>query len=1369
MVRPERPGAADQGDQGDVRAPSSSRTSRAATCSPSPRTPPSTRTPTSARRAPSSSNVAFSDVFEPGSTSKIMTMAAALEEGTVTPSTPVVIPNRLPRYDANFKDSHEHPTLYRTVAGTLAESSNIGTILVSETMKPKTLESYFRKFGLGALSGTGYPGESRGLLEPVEDVERHQEGHGRLRPGHLGHRHPGRLGLPDHRQRRGARRPSPRRQRHRGRRHRDPDPEVGLDPGRVAPDRLRRLAGCSRASSSPDGTAEEAQIPGYRVAGKTGTADYYDARAGGYSGRTASFIGYAPADDPQIVVAVIIQKPTYPFFGGYVAGPVFKDVTTYALQELKIPPTGAEAARDHPQGLAEGGAGRPHRAAQRSQAQRPVGSFDVAVPRPTQLRSSSIRDLAALVGAERHRIRGGRDRGDPRLASRAPRGPVRRPARRPRPRCRLRRPGRDRRCRGGAHRPRRAPTGWRRPASPSRSVVVEDPARRARDGVGARPRHRAPRAAPGRHHRHQRQDDDRLPRGLRPHRAGPAPGPDRHRRDPDRRGAAGQRAHHARGARAARRARRDGRAGAATPASWRSPATRWRCTGSTASSTTSRSSPTSRRTTSTSTTTWTTTSPPRPRCSPPSGPGTGWSASTTTWGRRLVERAGIPVSTIGVAADADWRIHVDGADPAVVPTDRTGGRPPPEVESAGRLQRHQHGDGRGRPGAARRGRRRPWAGRCSPTPTCPAGWRPSAAPEGVAAPRAVVDYAHTPEAIRAALRALRPTTPGSLVVRHRCRRRPRPRQAAAMGAAAAEVADLVVVTDDNPRSEDPAAIRAADPRRASRPRASAGRDLDVLDGGRPPRRDPRRPSTPCGARARPRRSPSSARATRAARTSAGVVHPFDDRAELARGAAPRRRDGRRVIALTLPEVARGDRWHGRRAARRRPGRPSSSTVRSSPTRASPARAGCSSPAAASTPTATTSWPAPSSAAPSPRWSTRPVDGVPCVVVADTQEAFAALAREVVRRLPGLAVVGITGSSGKTTTKDLLGTVLATAGPTVAPVGSFNYEIGVPLTVCGSPPTPASSSSRWGRAASGTSSTSPGWRRPRSGSCSTSARPTSASSARARRSPPPRPSSSAALPPDGLAVLNADDPAVRAMAAVTARPGRARRGGRRRRRPRRPTSSLDDGWPGLVHRAHAAGEPRRAPRAGRAPPRRQRARRGRGRGRARHVPRVGLRRAGVRAPGQPVADGGRRAGRRRHRSSTTPTTPTPTRCAPPSRRWSGWGRGGAPGRCSARCSSSATSPTTLHAEVGRRGRRPGRRRARRRRRRRRGAGGRAHARWARHPAPAAPGSGRCRTPTPRPRCSRPSCAAGDVVLVKSSRDAGLRLLGDRLAGPREELT
>ena len=78
---------------------------------------------------------------------------------------------------------------------------------------------------------------------------------------------------------------------------------------------------------------------GYRVAGKTGTADRYDARVGGYSGKTASFIGFAPADKPELVVSVTLQRPIKGYFGGVVAGPVFRDVMTYALQELEIPPT----------------------------------------------------------------------------------------------------------------------------------------------------------------------------------------------------------------------------------------------------------------------------------------------------------------------------------------------------------------------------------------------------------------------------------------------------------------------------------------------------------------------------------------------------------------------------------------------------------------------------------------------------------------------------------------------------------------------------------------------------------------------------------------------------------------------------------------------------------------------------------------------------------------------------------------------------------------------------------------------------------------------------------------------------------------------
>ncbi|MGG5257584.1 penicillin-binding transpeptidase domain-containing protein [Phycicoccus avicenniae] len=287
-------------------------------------------------------NKAFSDVFEPGSTAKIMTMAAALEEKTVTPSTPVVIPNRLPRYDQRFKDSHEHPTQYRTVAGTLAESSNIGTILVSETLKPATLERYFRKFGLGSKSGVGYPGESGGLLPKSSTWSGTQRATVAFGQGisvtaiqaasvfqtiaNGGVRVAPRL-VDSTTEADGTEKVMP------------ASKGTRIVSEQTAADVGKMLEGVV----SPDGTAEEAQIPGYRIAGKTGTAEFYDDKVGKYRGKTASFIGYAPADDPQVVVAVIVQKPTYPFFGGYVAGPVFKDVMTYALQELKIPPTGKKA------------------------------------------------------------------------------------------------------------------------------------------------------------------------------------------------------------------------------------------------------------------------------------------------------------------------------------------------------------------------------------------------------------------------------------------------------------------------------------------------------------------------------------------------------------------------------------------------------------------------------------------------------------------------------------------------------------------------------------------------------------------------------------------------------------------------------------------------------------------------------------------------------------------------------------------------------------------------------------------------------------------------------------------------------------------
>ncbi|HET7761428.1 MAG TPA: UDP-N-acetylmuramoyl-tripeptide--D-alanyl-D-alanine ligase [Phycicoccus sp.] len=165
--------------------------------------------------------------------------------------------------------------------------------------------------------------------------------------------------------------------------------------------------------------------------------------------------------------------------------------------------------------------------------------------------------------------------------------------------------------------------------------------------------------------------------------------------------------------------------------------------------------------------------------------------------------------------------------------------------------------------------------------------------------------------------------------------------------------------------------------------------------------------------------------------------------------------------------------------------------------------------------------------------TRPVAGAWCVVVDDTQEAFAALAREVVRRADGLTVVGITGSSGKTSTKDLLGTVLATAGPTVAPVGSYNSEVGVPLTVCRVEPDTRFLVAEMGARGVGHIAYLTRMAPPRIGIVLNVG--TAHVGEFGSREAIGRAKSElvAALPAHGVAVLNADDTVVRGMAAVTA--------------------------------------------------------------------------------------------------------------------------------------------------------------------------------------------------------------------------------------------
>jgi cell division protein FtsI (penicillin-binding protein 3) len=290
-------------------------------------------------------NRAFNEVYEPGSTAKIITAAAALEEGVVTPSTIVEVPNRIWRADGReFRDSHDHPTEYLTFAGVLATSSNIGTVLAGEKMKPETMYDYFRRFGLGQSSGMGFPGEGAGILAPVKDWDGSQR-YTVLYGQGLSVTALQATGVFQSIANGGVRVP-PRIVAAVGDGKGAMVPAEKAKPQRVvSPEVAKQVRDMLEGVVGREGTAPEAKIEGYRVAGKTGTADRYDAAVGGYSGKTSSFIGFAPADKPELVVSVTLQRPVKGYYGGVVAGPVFRDVMTYALQELKVPPTGTPAPR----------------------------------------------------------------------------------------------------------------------------------------------------------------------------------------------------------------------------------------------------------------------------------------------------------------------------------------------------------------------------------------------------------------------------------------------------------------------------------------------------------------------------------------------------------------------------------------------------------------------------------------------------------------------------------------------------------------------------------------------------------------------------------------------------------------------------------------------------------------------------------------------------------------------------------------------------------------------------------------------------------------------------------------------------------------
>jgi cell division protein FtsI (penicillin-binding protein 3) len=287
-------------------------------------------------------NPVVSSVFEPGSVMKAVTLAAVLEEGVATPDTVLTVNGHIEAGDRRVTDAHDHPPIDWTVTGILAKSSNVGTIMLAREIGDATLERYMRAFGIGSATGIELPGESAGIFQESAGWTATRAANVPIGQGvsvttlqmagmfqaiaNDGIRIEPRLVAtvtgPD------------------GRVVPQREPERTRV---VSEDTAQDVAYMLEAVVGPEGTAPLAEIEGFRVAGKTGTAQRANPECNCYDGGgyVTTFVGFAPADEPRYVVAVDLERPESDAEGGQVAAPVFADVMRSALTATGVVPSGA--------------------------------------------------------------------------------------------------------------------------------------------------------------------------------------------------------------------------------------------------------------------------------------------------------------------------------------------------------------------------------------------------------------------------------------------------------------------------------------------------------------------------------------------------------------------------------------------------------------------------------------------------------------------------------------------------------------------------------------------------------------------------------------------------------------------------------------------------------------------------------------------------------------------------------------------------------------------------------------------------------------------------------------------------------------------
>jgi cell division protein FtsI (penicillin-binding protein 3) len=283
-------------------------------------------------------------VFEPGSANKIVTMTAAVEKGLINPLSVFNVPDNIEMGGINVHDAWWHPVQKFTATGILAESSNVGTLMIAQKVGKQTFDDYLKRFGLGQKTGIELPGESGGLLP---DLSQWSDATFANLPIGQGVAMTS-LQLASMYQ------------------------AVANNGVRIPPRVVQLVTngdGSTSATAQPagvqvmtartaqivrtmlesvtlkGGTGTKAAIPGYRIAGKTGTAQQTDPTTGQYSDSVYwdTFAGMAPADNPQFAVAIMIDNPAHGLEGGDVAAPLFHHIAAYELSAAKIPPSGSQS------------------------------------------------------------------------------------------------------------------------------------------------------------------------------------------------------------------------------------------------------------------------------------------------------------------------------------------------------------------------------------------------------------------------------------------------------------------------------------------------------------------------------------------------------------------------------------------------------------------------------------------------------------------------------------------------------------------------------------------------------------------------------------------------------------------------------------------------------------------------------------------------------------------------------------------------------------------------------------------------------------------------------------------------------------------